>query len=103
MKQKIKQFFTANEYRNVYVAIILIMSVSYYFVRQMFIDQSPWSVVQIAPLTINMLLLYFLWGYFIEKRLKSKSQTYRLSIDFAGFLIITLVFRFGFGMKSILG
>ena len=103
MKTKLKQLFTSHEYRNAYILVGLIVVGSYYGIREFITDQSAWAIVKVAPLTVNMLLLYFLWGVYIERKMKKHSQYKRLAVDFAGFMVITLVFRFGFNMKSILG
>jgi hypothetical protein len=103
LKLKIKKLFTAHEYLGTYLLIGALVVGSYYFVRQFMIAQDAWSLVKVSPLTINMLLLYGLWGYYCEKRLTKYTKMKRLMIDFAGFVVITLVFRFGFGMPSIFG
>ena len=102
-KQVLRKYFTQNNYRNCYALIIVLVAGSYYFVREFIIDQSAWSITRASQLTVNMLLLYFLWGYYIERKLKKQPQWKRLSIDFAGFLVITFVYRYGFGMPTILG
>lgn len=103
LKTKIVTWLKQNEYQNIYLLIGLVFAGSYYFVRRFITDQSAWSIVKVAPLTINMLLCYFLWGFYAEKRWKGRKQWVRLAYDFAGFIVISLVFRFGFDMKSIVG
>ncbi len=103
VKPKIANFFKCHEYRNFYIIIGLILVGSYYFVREFITDQDAWSIIMVAPLTINMLLCFFLWGVYAERKWKVQPQWKRLAFDFLGFIVISVIFRFGFGMKSILG
>ena len=103
MKEKVAKFFTEHDYRNSYIIIGAIVAGSYYFIRKFMTDQSAWVIVQTAPVTINMLLCFFLWGVFAERKWKAQPQWKRLAFDFIGFIIIAVMFKYGFNMKSILG
>ena len=89
------------DYRNVFILIALIIAGSYYFIREFFIQQNAWSVIKTSPITVNMLLVYFLWGYYCELHFKKTKQMRRIIYEVTGLCIITVVFKFGFGLKII--
>ena len=91
------------DYRNVFILIALIIAGSYYYIREFFIQQNAWSIIKVSNVTINMLLVYFLWGYWCEQHFKTTPQIKRIIYEAAGLCVITVVFKFGFGLKIILG
>jgi hypothetical protein len=87
------------DYRNVFILIALIIAGSYYYIREFFIQQNAWSVIKVSNVTINMLLVYFLWGYWCEKYLKKTKQMRRIIYEVSGLCVITVIFKFGFGLN----
>jgi hypothetical protein len=99
----IKAFMIAHEYRNAYISLGLLFAGLYWYVRSFMILQEPWSIVWQSKVTVNMMLVLFLWGYFVDKKYKGSSFLKYYGIMFGGLFIIGLVFRFGFDVKSIFG
>ena len=90
------------DYQNVFILIALIIAGSYYFIREFMIQQNAWSLIKVSNVTINMLLAYFMWGYFCELRFKKTKQMRRIIYEASGLVILTVIFKFGFGL-NILG
>lgn len=78
------------------VAILLIAAIasSYMPVREMLIDQSTYFRAIISNVTLNLVLLYGIWGFYIDKATKKMSKRKGWAIFFIGIIAITLFFRF---------
>lgn len=100
--KKLSNFFTNHQYRNSYIVISLLAIASYYFMRQLFIDQSAWGFVLSSPLTFNIVLMFGVWGGLRHYIIKVKNPYLDKIIWVAGFLVIVIILRL-FGMKTILG
>jgi hypothetical protein len=100
---KFKGFFTQHSYRNSYIILGIISLVSYYFVRQMMIDMKAFGYIIASQLTFNIILLYGLEGTLMAYYLRKKNPFIQMAGIIGGFIIVTLVFRFGFNMKTIIG
>jgi hypothetical protein len=96
-------FLQAKEYRNSYISIGLIAVASYYFIRELMTNMAAWAWVKTSPLTINMLLLFFFWGMYADKRWKYSSKYKRWAIMYGGGIIIIAILRYVGGIKTVLG
>ena len=103
MKKRIREFFVGHYYRNTYIIIAVLMLASYFYVRSFMIDMKAFSYVLASELSFNIILLYGLEGTLMAYFLRKKNPLIQVAGIVGGFLFITLVFRFGFGMKTILG
>lgn len=98
----IRKFFTDHSYRNVYIIIGILMFVSYPIMKSLFIDQRAWDYVLNSQLTLNLIIMFGLWGGFYRMVIKVKNPILDKVVWFAGFVVIVLVLRF-FGMRTIFG
>jgi hypothetical protein len=98
----LSKFFSNHNYRNSYIIVGIIACVSYYFVRQLFINQSAWGFIKTSQLTFNIIILFGLWGGFHHLIIKVKNPYWDKVILVAGFIVIVLLLRL-FGMKTIFG
>jgi len=103
MKQKIQSFFIQHSYRNTYIILGMLALGFYFYVRSFMIDMQAFSYVLMSQLTFNIILLYGIEGSLMAYFLRKKNPFVQMAGIIGGFLAITLIFRFGFNMKTILG
>lgn len=101
--EKFKKFFTDHQYRNSYIVIGIIAVSSYYFAKQLMTDMSAFGYILASQLTFNIILLYGLEGTLMAYYLRKKNPLIQSVGIVGGFIILTLIFRFGFNMKTIFG
>lgn len=66
-------------------------------------DMRAWTTVKTSILTANMFILFFLWGWWADKRTKNmKNKAKRFIIIYGGSALIILALRIG-GVKTIFG
>jgi predicted ABC-type exoprotein transport system permease subunit len=70
--------------------------------KSLFIDQRAWDYVLNSQLTLNLIIMFGLWGGFYRMVIKVKNPILDKVVWFAGFVVIVLVLRF-FGMRTIFG
>lgn len=103
VKENILIFLKTKEHLNAYILIGLIAVGSYYFIRELMCNMAAWAWVKTSPLTINMLLLFFFWGMYADKRWKNASKYKRWAIMYGGGIIIIAILRYVGGIKTVLG
>jgi hypothetical protein len=101
--QKFKKFFTEHNYRNSYLIVGIIAVSSYYFIRELMTDMSAYGYILASQLSFNIILLYGLEGTLMTYYLRKKNPFIQVAGIVGGFILMTLVFRFGFNMKTIFG
>lgn len=99
-KTKISKFFSAHSFRNLYILIGLLAVGSYFIMRQRFISQDAWWFVKSNQVTLNVILLFGLWGGFYNKIIKIKNKKLSVVVWFAGFVLL-LVLLIASGLKTI--
>lgn len=99
----IKSILTYKNYLISYCLIALIMGMSYFSVKSMMIDQTPWFTVQASELTLNVILLYGLVGLMIDKQTKKMSKVKSWGIFIIAFIMLTLFFVIvgGFNVRGL--
>lgn len=88
-----------------YVLIAVFMVLSYAPAKEVIIRQSAWEKVVMSNITVNFVLLFFLWGMLadrISKSLKWNTRSWKSWFLFsAGLIAMMLLFRFAGGMLTI--
>lgn len=87
----------------IYVGIAVGAVLSYRPARELLIMQEPWLVVVKTSVTVNFLLLLFLWGMTAEKATKGMSKRKAWLFWAMGLTAILLVYRFVGGHGTIFG
>jgi hypothetical protein len=103
MMNKIKQLLSWNNYTISYFLVSILLVFSYYSVRSIMINQSPWFIVQASDLTLNVILLYGLVGLMIDKATKKMSKVKSWGIFLIAFIVLTAFFAIvgGFNVRWI--
>lgn len=86
-----------------YVILPAVVFFSYPLVRDIMISQEGTFWAVISGVTLNIILLYFIWGVLSDKLTKGKSKRYSWTVFFIGIFVLTLIFRFVGGLETILG
>ena len=102
MKQ-IYKFFTTHNYRNSYILAATVATLSYYFMRELFIKQDTWGIIRASPLTFNMVILFGLWGALHSYIVPVKNKFLEKMVFIFGFLVIVMFLRIVGGIPTILG
>lgn len=99
----IKSILTYKNYLISYCLIAFIVGMSYFPVKSMMIDQTPWFTVQASELTLNVILLYGLVGLMIDKQTKKMSKVKSWGIFIIAFIMLTLFFVIvgGFNIRGL--
>jgi hypothetical protein len=90
-------------YPAIYSLIIVTAASGYWFVRSVMIDQQTWFVVLKSNITLNFVLLFFLYGVLCDKITKRVSKKKAWMVWGAGLLILLLFFRFVGGYETVFG
>ena len=85
----------------VYIAIAIGVVLSYQLVRATLIVQDIWIFVIKSNVTLNFVLLLFLWGVTADKWTKKMSKKKGWLIWGIGFLVIIVVYKFIGGYETI--
>ena len=102
MKQKIVSFVQSHKYRNVYIVLVLACAAGYYFIRDLMLDMSAFGFVMSSPLTLNIIIMFGLWGGFHHIIVPVKNPYWDKVILVFGFLFIVIALRI-IGLKTIFG
>lgn len=100
--KRVSNFFVAHSYRNSYIIVGVLVIASYFIMRSLFIAQNAWGYVLKSELTLNLIIMFGLWGGFYRMFIKVKNPILDKVIWFAGFVVIVLILRIT-GMKTIFG
>jgi hypothetical protein len=100
--KRISSFFTEHSYRNSYILVGVLAIGSYIIMRGLFIAQDAWGYVLTSPLTLNLVIMFGLWGAFYRQIIRVKNPLLDRAIWFGGFIIIVIVLRV-LGMRTIFG
>lgn len=103
VKLKVINFLSAKNYLYSYIIVGIIAVSAYYFIRALMLNMNAWAFVKTSPLTMNMLLAFFMWGWFVDYRFKKMSKYKKLALDMIGIIILIILLRFGGGIKTIFG
>lgn len=100
MVSQIKTFASEHRFAILYIGIALIVAISYPLVISRVTDLTPTFKAVINNVTVNLLLVYGYWGYWVDHHYKGNVNSW--VVFFAGMGILTLIFRL-LGMETILG
>lgn len=103
MKSKIINFFASKNYLYSYIIVGIIAVGAYYYVRELMLNMNAWAFVKTSPLTMNMLLAFFMWGWFVDYKFKKMHKYKKLALDLIGVVAIIILLRFAGGVKTIFG
>lgn len=87
----------------VYVILAVLIGLAYMPARAIMIKQETAFNVILSNVTLNLVLLYGIWGLFIDKATKNKPRWFGWTVFFVGLVVLTLIFRFLGGMETIIG
>jgi len=87
----------------VYSGLALLTALAYLPARTIMIDQSPVITVTASTITLNMILLYFIAGYTVDKATKNRSRMFGWVMLGIVLVVLTLFFRFVGGYETIFG
>lgn len=102
-KEKAIEWIRAIPLPVVYVVLTVLIGLAYMPARTIMIKQETAFNVILSNVTLNLVLLYGIWGLFIDKATKSKPRWFGWTVFFIGLAVLTLVFRFLGGMETIIG
>ena len=85
----------------VYVTIAVGMVLSYQFVRAALIIQDAWILVIRSSVTLNFVLLLFLWGVTVDKWTKNMPKQKGWLLWGIGFAVIIIAYKFIGGYRTI--
>jgi hypothetical protein len=100
--KKVSSFLSAHSYRNAYIIIALLAASGYIVMRNLFIAEAAWGYVLTSQLTLNLVILFGLWGVWHNKVYQFKNPLLNQAKWFAGFIVIVLILRV-YGMRTIFG
>lgn len=100
--KRVSNFFTAYSYRNSYIIVGILAVLGYFVMRPLFINQNAWGYVLSSQLTLNLIIMFGLWGAFYKKIIKVKNPILDKAVWFGGFILIVLILRV-LGMRTIFG
>lgn len=86
-----------------YLILGLAIVFSYSPIREIMINQEGSFMAIMSGLTLNIILLYFIWGVASDKLTKGKSKRFGWTVFFIGLFVLTLTFRFVGGLETIFG
>jgi len=87
---------------HIYFVVAIFMVASYFFVRQLMIDQSAWGIVMSSPITFNIIIMFGLWGGLHSFIIKVKNPYLDKVVLVLGFIVIVVVLRL-LGLQTIFG
>ena len=85
------------------IAGVYLIGLAYYYIRAEMLGYEGTYTAVISPVTFNLILVYGIWGYESHRRTKNKAWWIRWGVFLGGCALLTLVFRMGFGIKTIFG
>ena len=100
--KRLSSFFAEHSYRNSYIIVGALAIGSYVVMRNLFIKQVAWGYVLTSQLTLNLIIMFGLWGTFYRQIIRVKNPLLDRAIWFGGFILIVLILRV-FGMRTIFG
>lgn len=86
-----------------YALIAVGVVLSYQGAKEAMIRQDAWVLTVRSPITLNSILLLFMWGMIADKVTKGKSRRTGWVIWGIGLAVLILVFRFVGGAVTIFG
>ena len=100
--KRISSFFAEHSYRNSYIIVGLLVIGGYLVMRGLLIAQDAWGYVLTSQLTLNLIIMFGLWGTFYRQLIRVKNPLLDRAIWFGGFIVIVLILRVA-GMRTIFG
>ena len=100
--EKISKFLSAHSFRNAYIIIALLAISGYIVMWNLFIAEAAWGYVLTSQLTLNLVILFFMWGVWHNKVYQFKNPLLNQAKWFGGFILIVLILRVT-GMRTIFG
>ena len=78
----------------IYALIAILFIVSYITIHSMIIDQSCYFTMTISNITLNLLLLFFMWGIISDRLFKRLPRKVGWLLWGAGTMLLILFFKF---------
>lgn len=103
VKARITEWARAIPLPVVYVVLAVLIGLAYMPARAIMIRQETAFNVILSNVTLNLVLLYGIWGLFIDKVTRNKPRWFGWTVFFIGLAVLTLIFRFLGGMETIIG
>lgn len=87
----------------VYILMVAVLVPSYLFARQEMIGYEGYYISIVSPVTLNLILLYGIWGYESHRLTKKRSRLVNWAVFLGGCAVLTLFFRFVGGIPTVFG
>jgi peptidoglycan/LPS O-acetylase OafA/YrhL len=85
----------------IFVAVGVLTVLGYQPAREVMISQYTWIIIQKSPVTVNLMLLLFLWGVSVDRMGKNKPRWKGWALWAVGFVVIIVVYSVVGGYDTI--